>query len=254
VSVVRVDIIEDERRGRPVLALLLLASAALHVAFFAATGAARGPGRRARRRPPTEVTMQVTPPRAPPAPAVAPRAPAARPVVRRVVARVVAPAATPPRPAAPVEAPADFSGVTLTNDGAGPGWSSAVGDGAAMRGPIGAPGARAAPAPAAAPPGPPLVALASLSRPPAPPDLGDVLERHYPEPARRQGLAGEAVLRARITPDGRARDLVVVSQSLAGFGDACRATLRDSVWSAPLDREGRAVATLVTYTCRFEVR
>jgi hypothetical protein len=50
------------------------------------------------------------------------------------------------------------------------------------------------------------------------------------------------------------RDLVVVSQSGPGFGDACRATLRDSVWSAPLDREGRAVTTFVTYTCRFEVR
>ena len=49
-------------------------------------------------------------------------------------------------------------------------------------------------------------------------------------------------------------DLVLVSQSTNGFGDACRATLRDSIWSAPLDREGRPVSTLVTYTCRFEVR
>ena len=39
-----------------------------------------------------------------------------------------------------------------------------------------------------------------------------------------------------------------------GFGDACRATLRDSVWSAPLDRTGQPVATFVTYTCRCEVR
>jgi TonB family protein len=161
-------------------------------------------------------------------------------------------APTPPPPAA--EPVADFAGVTLTNDGAGPGWSSAVGDGSALHGPIGAPHAKAvAPAPVA-PAGPPLVALASLSRPPAPPDLAGELERHYPEAARRQGLAGQAVLKARITPEGRARDLVLVSQSTNGFGDACRATLRESVWTAPLDREGRPVSTLVTYTCRFEVR
>src|SRR4029077_2393055 len=94
-------------------------------------------------------------------------------------------------------------------------------------------------APGAAPPeGPPLVELASLSRPPAPPDLADVLERHYPEAARRQGIAGQAVLRARITPDGRARDLILVSQTTGGFGDACRATLRDSIWTPPLDYDG----------------
>jgi hypothetical protein len=96
--------------------------------------------------------------------------------------------------------------------------------------------------------------LGSLSRPPAPPDLNGELERHYPPAARRQGTAGQAVMKARITPDGHARDLVVVSESAPGFGDACRATLRESIWSAPLDKDGQAVATFVTYTCRFEVR
>ena len=48
--------------------------------------------------------------------------------------------------------------------------------------------------------------------------------------------------------------MVVVSQSAAGFGDACRATLRESKWSAPLDNDGQPVATFISYTCRFEVR
>ena len=99
-----------------------------------------------------------------------------------------------------------------------------------------------------------MVALASLSRPPEPPDLNDALERHYPEAARKQGTPGQAVLKARITPEGQVRDMVVVSQSAPGFGDACRATLRESKWSAPLDRDGQPVATFISYTCRFEVR
>src|SRR4029079_15910817 len=105
--------------------------------------------------------------------------------------------------------PAHFSGVTFPNDGPGDGWVWAVGNGASMHGPIGRPGTRthAAAPPAEQPAGPPLVELGSLSRPPAPPDLADVLERHYPDAARRQGLSGKAVLRARITAEGRARDL-----------------------------------------------
>lgn len=237
----------DDRRGAATLAALLGVSLAAHVAILGAFGPRAARGAPARRRP-VEVTMQVAP-----APAAAQPAPAA-PRPRVVAHRIAAPAPAAPRAPTPTpeEAPADFSGVTLTSDGAGPGWTSAVGNGGAMRAPVGAPGARVAPATRASEP--PLVALASLSRAPSPPDLADVLERHYPETARRQGLAGHAVLKARIAPDGRPRDLVLLSESTAGFGDACRATLRDSVWTAPLDRDGRAVATLVTYTCRFEVR
>ena len=175
--------------------------------------------------------------------------PARRPRTRR----------RPRRPQA--ETPADFSGTTLTNDGPGEGWASAVGNGEAMHGPIGRPGAKVTDrardgADASRRPRRPRPwsRSASLSRPPAPPDLNDALERHYPEAARKQGTPGQAVLKARITPEGQVRDMVVVSQSAAGFGDACRATLRESKWSAPLDRDGQPVATFISYTCRFEVR
>jgi hypothetical protein len=249
----------EEGGGGRALGALLVVSIAAHVAMFGGLGRfTHGAGGAPRRRAPVQVTMEVAPPKPAPPPPPVEKAPPPAPkaIARRAAAPTPAPAEAPPPAAAqPEEAPADFSGVTLTNDGPGPGWGSAVGNGASMRGPIGRPGVRGGgSAPAERPSGPPVVELASLSRPPAPPDLAGELERHYPEAARKQGLAGQAVLKARITPEGRARDLVLISQTVAGFGDACRATLRDSIWTAPLDREGRAVATFVTYTCRFEVR
>jgi outer membrane biosynthesis protein TonB len=249
-----------EEAGGRWLIVLGVASLAVHAALFSALGRARVGATHAHPRPPAQVTMEVAPPRAPTPPKPMPPAEAPHPRAAIPKAKVAArpePARVPPPPAAEPETPADFAGVTLTNDGDGAAWASAVGNGATMRGPVGAPRAKvtarevAAPAPAAASA---IVPLASLSRPPAPPDLAGMLERHYPEAARKNGQSGQAVLKARILPDGHARELVVVSESALGFGDACRATLRDSVWTPPLDRDGQPVATLINYTCRFEVR
>jgi len=244
----------DGASGRWLL-LLGAASLGVHAALFSALGAVRDGATHARQRAPVQVTMEVAarapaPPKPPPPTVEAPRPRAI--ATKTKVAPRREPMPVPPPPEA--ETPADFSGVTLTNDGNGPGWASAVGNGAAMRGPVGAPGAKVTARAVAAPAQPSVVPLASLSRPPAPPDLAGMLERHYPEAARRNGLAGQALLKARILPDGHARDLVVVSESAPGFGDACRATLRDSLWTPPLDRDGHPVATLINYTCRFEVR
>jgi protein TonB len=258
-NVTREIALEDDEAatGWRGLALLMVVSFAAHAALFGGLGHGRhgGPGK-ARKRPPTEVTVSVAPPPPAPAPKEAPKA-----VAHKIAVRAPAPppeAAPPPPPQA--ETPADFSGTTLTNDGPGEGWASAVGNGEAMHGPIGRPSAKVTgrtqdgttkPSPAKAAP---VVALASLSRPPAPPDLNDALEHNYPAEARKQGTPGQAVLKARITAEGQVRDLVVVSQSAPGFGDACRATLRGSTWSPPLDRDGQPVATFISYTCRFEVR
>lgn len=207
----------------------------------------------------TKAAPAVEPPAQKPAPA--------KPNLRRLAvaspgakAAAARPAATAPTPAsAPVaETPADFTGTTLTNDG-GAGWASATGNGQAMHGPVGRPGARvtsrqvesSAPGKAA---GPAVVAVGDLSRPPVPPALDQALEHNYPVEARRTGQAGKAVVRARISAQGSALDLVVVSESGAGFGDACKQTLAGSRWSAPLDRDGNAVATTIQYTCRFVVR
>jgi TonB family protein len=176
----------------------------------------------------------------------------------RPAARVPAterPAATPP---AAAEAAADFTGQTLTNDGPGEGWSSATGNGQKMNGPVGRPGARVTHrvvdgTPGGTGSGPPVVGLGDLSRVPVAPDLSDKLAAAYPPDARAKGVEGKAVVRARITPDGRVRDLAVVSETGPGFGAACQTTLRGSEWNAPLDRDGRPVSTVINYTCRFNV-
>jgi hypothetical protein len=211
-----------------------------------------------RRKSPTTVTMTVAPPK----PVAKPAPTAAEPEAARVAPRVTQKRTAQPAKAVvaqPAETPADFTGVTLTNDAAGA-WSTPVGNGGAMTGPVGTPGANVtgrsrtgttgAPATQA---GPRTVGLGDLSQPPRAPVLSDKLERNYPDDARSRGVRGKAVMQLRVMPDGHVRDLVVVTESHGGFGEACKQTLRDSVWSPPLDLQARPVATVVSYTCTFEV-
>lgn len=241
------------------------ASLGVHLAAFGGLGSARPDslGRIARKRPPTVVEMEVASKPPPPPPAATPelaRAPApARKLALARPARAnnpVAPRTTPSAPPPPAETVADFSGVTLTNQGPGPGWSSATGNGEAMRGPVGKPGALVTGrnTEGAAPMAAPVVGLGDLSRAPEAPSLADVLERRYPADARRKGLAGSARVRLRVMPEGTVREVVLLSESSAGFGEACRLTVRGSRWTPPMDRAGQAVSTYVQYTCRFEVR
>jgi protein TonB len=214
-----------------------------------------------KRRKPAMVEMTVAPPK-PKAPEPEPKAePAAHKLALARPARTKAAAAPPPPSAAPppaAESPADFTGTTLTNDGAGDGWSSATGNGEKMNGPVGRPGAHVTHRvvdgdPDGAGHGPPVVGLGDLARAPSAPDLADALAAAYPAEARAKGLTGKAVVRARVMPDGRVRELALVSESASGFGAACERTLRDSRWSPPTDRGGRAVSTFINYTCRFNV-
>jgi TonB family protein len=96
--------------------------------------------------------------------------------------------------------------------------------------------------------------LADLSTRPVPPALGSELREHYPLEAKQRGIGGSATVEARIEPDGRVGRISLKQESFAGFGDACRRTLAGSRWSAPRDRNGRAVATVIRYTCRFVVQ
>jgi len=257
-----------KRTNVAIWSTVVVASVGLHAVAFGGLGG-RPDGFGARRpRPPTLVEMSVAkPPEArpqapqaePPKPAArSPKLALARPARVKAAPPPAAPAAAPP-PAA--ESPADFTGVTMTNDGAGAGWSTATGNGEAMKGPIGRPGARVThrdvdggDADLGRTPGPPIVAAADLSRPPVAPDLTAALARHYPPDARAKGIAGKAVLRVRIQPDGHVGDTKLESETAPGFGAACQATLRGAPWSAPVDRQGRSVATYVRYTCRFEVQ
>jgi protein TonB len=234
-------------------------SLSLHVAAFGGLGDPRGDGagRGRPKRPPTLVEMTVPPPPAPTAEPVKPEAKPIRKVALARPARIAAVKAPPPAAAPPpAETPADFTGTTLTNDGPGPGWASATGNGQTMNGPIGTPGAKVTGRSldgGGEGSGPRVVGVSDLSQVPQAPDLASMLERYYPPDARRQGLSGKAVIRARIMPDGALRELKVVNESSPGFGAACRQTLQGSRWTPPLDRSGTAVSTYINYACRFEV-
>lgn len=242
-------------------------SLGIHAVGFAKLSHTAGDAPMISKSKPAFVEMTSVPKPAPPAPEPTPTAekPAPKAVRRMAMAaprvRAEAPAQTRPSATPPAaETPADFSGTTLTNNGPGPGWASATGNGAAMHGPVGRPGALvtgrhvdgASNMPR--PTGPVVVAVADLSRRPEAPALQDLLERNYPAEARQTGQPGKAVIRARIMPDGSVRDMVVLSESGPLFGQACRNTLSGSRWTPPLDKTGQAVSTIINYTCRFEVR
>jgi TonB family protein len=125
-----------------------------------------------------------------------------------------------------------------------------------MDGPIG--GGGRAPAQRAAVPatggGLALTPKEDLSRLPAPPDLTDRLLAMYPPRAKALGDAGRASLSLVVLADGRVASIDVRSATSADFAQACKDTVAGSRWAPPLDRNGKAVATRVGYTCRFDVR
>ncbi len=218
---------------------------------------------------PVEPTPTAKPPEPPPPPPPVRRhhRPRPRPQATRPA---VPPAPQPPEPTAPPrsgdpEAPADpteparFDGLTLTNEQGS--WSAVAGSGNPYDGPIGPPPRRTPRGPRRGvpdgqPEGTPHVPLADLGAPPRPPPLDGALARHYPARARSLGIEGQATLRARVRPDGRVDRIRVLSErpSDQGFGEACRRTLAGSRWKPPRARDGRAVATTVTYRCTFRIR
>jgi TonB family protein len=209
---------------------------------------------------PTAVAITFTPPPPPPPPVAeiatqaAPTTAAARtitPTTRRVATKPRPQPAPPniatalPAPDAPAEA--DFTMTTMTNAGE---TSFAATDGARGGGTGELPAAARNPGRGE---GRGLVALADLSRAPVAPALDVALERNYPAAARDAGAAGTAVVRVRIAATGRAEAVRILSATADEFGQACRRTLLGSVWQPPLDGDGTAVSTEISYTCRFEV-
>jgi protein TonB len=229
-----------------------------HGFAYASLGLAPGP---AREPPPSRVSFRVHDASPPPPPVAEPPPPAPlpKPEPRAPKAKAKSAPSVNPEPQAPPSA-VDLRGVTLTND-QGAAWSSAVGNGSSFDGPVGAVGHAVAPAGtgdasprvSTRPAEIPVVAVADLSSRPVPPELGANLLAHYPADARQRGIGGSASVELRIEPDGRVRQVSVQTETFAGFGEACRKTLAGSQWSAPRDKQGRAVATRVRYTCRFVV-
>jgi TonB family protein len=120
--------------------------------------------------------------------------------------------------------------------------------GSGRTGPTSAPPARAATGDSLA-----LAKLSDLSRKPRAPSLDASLRQHYPDELRRRGVEGQAEVRVIVSARGRVEHVSVVSETAAGFAQACKNTLLGSQWSEPLDREGKPVNTRLTYRCRFQV-
>ncbi|MDD9971472.1 MAG: energy transducer TonB [Myxococcales bacterium] len=177
------------------------------------------------------------------------------------------PEAPPPEPIeepppAP-EAPVDFTGVTLTADGAGSSWASAVGNGKAITRPTrvgtntgrdragkagGIVGGRGK--------GPSLITVKNLRKNPVPPSrVSEMLKRFYPKRASAQGIEGKSVVRIRILADGSLGNLRIKQETGAyGFGEACiKALRRSGRWRPAIDKRGRSGIYETEFTCRFEV-
>lgn len=210
--------------------------------------------------PPPAVVESPPPPEVPPPPKPLP--PPSQPRVKPAAPEPPpdpAPAPeTPPSPVAPpaevaVTAPPALLAEGTSNSGAGvvqrPG--NAIGSLASAAPPPSISSART--------PGPSLrpatavTRLSDLSRKPRPPSLDAALRRNYPADHRRRGIEGQAEVRVLVTADGRVGHASVVSESAAGFGRACHDTLLGTRWSEPVSQDGKAVNTLLTYRCRFEV-
>lgn len=249
-------------RERGLLGWIVPASIAIHVvAVIVLPSATRGP----KPPPPVVIEMADLPPPEPklkepekapePAPTAAPTHVATRPTSTAPMPDRPARTNEPPRDdsAKPPsdDVPMDLTAMKLSNDGPGIAINAGPGGGGGSRGPVlAAPAARPA-----TPVAPRLVPVGSLAKPPrAPSGLDAELEKNYPDAARRAGIAGKAVLKVTILPDGRIGTVARLSETYDGFGSACERTVRASRWEPPVDREGSAVSTEITYVCRFEVR
>ena len=251
----------------------LLLSVAVHAATFFVLGTFRLDDK-PKPQDTVEVSLVEEPPPAPEVsePEPEPVAPEPEKVVPPPPPKVVERAPKPPKepppankaaPAAAEETLADFSGTTLTGQG---GWASAVGNGEAMNGPIGSAtgvvtgrnrAGVAGGVVGAAGTGLRVVPEGELSRrvkPPSADVLNAALERAYPKTARQQGIEGVARIRLRVMATGKLQPLSTLSETYAGFGDACKASLRDIVFEPALDRTGQPCVTDIPYTCRFTVQ
>jgi protein TonB len=213
-----------------------------------------------------EFTVEEPPPEpeTPPPPPPEPEPPEPEPPKAKAP-KAAAPEPEPPPEEAPPPEPepeevADFTGTTLTAEGAG--WSTRTGTGAPLTGPVGKIGKKPSSSDQVAskpvgPTGPRVVPLKSLSRRPGPPPgLDALLLKHYPKRAKAQGVEGRAVISFRVLPTGRPTDLRVVRQHPAGweFAEACFRTIREAqAFVPPLDRDGLAVAADINFDCEFVV-
>lgn len=269
---------DDDRRSFRRLSLTMLLAVLLHVGIVEAVPRVRATMRRA---PTTaQVDLVEVEPLVPAEPEPEPEPEPARPEPVRpepVVAEQAAqqptepPPQAEPQPAEPPppaqETPVEFDGLVLGGEGSS--WSTTQASGQERGALIGTPGAAVTGRSREGTPGgvvggtgtgaPTLVADADLRRRPVPPsadELNALLQRNYPEEAKRQGISGRARVRAIVGTDGRLRSVRVVRESPAGqgFGGACRRALLDAAdWQPAIGPDGQPAATEIPFDCAFDV-
>lgn len=258
----------DVRRWSWLSAFGIVLSAGAHLVTFVALGAVRIESAKPRAKE-IEFSVVSEPQPAPePPPSEEPAPPVPEPVRAVKVPRQVAspkpvekaPPATPEPPTAAPETLADFSGTTLTGEGAG-GWASAVGNNQAMTGPIGKANAvvtgrdrTGVQGGIVGGTGVRVLKESDLSRRPKPPSsdvLNAALERHYPKSARQQGIEGVARIKIRVLASGKVQPLATVSETYPGFAEACKASVRENDWAPGLDQGAQPGATDIEFKCEF---
>jgi len=269
---------QSERKGDAILAAVLALSGLTHFGAWVILGAI--PPQEMMVRPPTSVEIISEQPLAPelpepepePEPQPEPEIVEPEPVIPPPRRERPDPAEPPPPleealpPPAAQEEIADFSGQTLTVEGPGPGWTSAVGNGQSMDGPIGAPGGqvtgrRRTGTPegvvGGSPNTPPetVVAVADLRSPPGEPGgVGERLQRLYPTRLRSMSIEGTAMVRIRISSNGGISRLRVLRATEPEFGQACLTAVRDAgSWRAAIGPDGQTATTEIRYNCEFRL-
>ena len=227
-------------------------SLALHAALLATLLAAvpRTPPR----ADPIDVEIVETPaprPRAPEPPREEPPPRPARPRPQPPAPRKAPTRAEPPRAPAPEEPPPAREeparvGISMSSTTSAAGLAVATGD--TLRGEL--PGK----APPAAPPG--AVGPSSPGEVASLPELVacDVPRSEYPEEARLAGFEGSVRLRIVVGEDGRVLEAKVLHDPGHGLGAQAARNARRYCTFRPARRDGRAVATTIPFTIRFELR
>lgn len=93
------------------------------------------------------------------------------------------------------------------------------------------------------------VPLADLTRRPTP--LGGPVSAPYPTEAKKAGIEGPVVLRVLIDKTGRVRRTQVIKAPSDILAAAAELAMTDQRWTPPLDKNGKAVDTVIVWTFRF---
>ncbi|MCP4676262.1 MAG: energy transducer TonB [Deltaproteobacteria bacterium] len=94
------------------------------------------------------------------------------------------------------------------------------------------------------------VPIKNLSKRPKPKN-GNISMPTYPSKARDEGIEGKVVLQVFISKHGRVTRVRIMQEPGGGLGQAARRSMLGEKWTLPLDKKGRPVATVITYSYRF---